>query len=294
MSTSFWLSQSLTTQNWLVDRAEFVFDSMTSRISGFYINDPSYQNWGFILHSIAEEFAMLDARANFVFDQGYSRTLDPVFAHISEAPLFRLSASFPRQQWYDNFYRDFLVAIGRIYLQPSTTTTMKQLFTEYFKLPTNTTPNVQVRELWRYHATETVDTIVDQHIANIQVPIFESMDQTTKDLNDIFDLIRPAHVVLRFVVDPSVTGEWIHAATIKDPFFLKMYVIETRPPLKLLRWSDFPGPWNTGTIQDTATWTTWFKLSPGILVDYSQYESGVLSPAVQPRARYKVSSYQME
>jgi hypothetical protein len=317
---SFWISESLTTQEWVSNRGDFLFESMEAHLSGYWSGGVSYLQYGQILHGIAEEIAKLDGYGNWVLDQGGADSLDPRFAHASEAPMLKLGATYPRNNWYDTEYRKFLVTLGKLYLEGSTIESIRAIFQAYLTV-SRTSTVIRVDELWRLNGVDTPENIVDQHIANIQIPVTTLISETTEDILDLFDNIKPAHVMLRLVVDPMGKGDFIHGATISDPFYHKLYIIEERPPLVLLTWAD------------SASSPTWFtqsvvSMDPALLVSVESYpqktiggvpypaatpmdlswlsssllennmalnqsQSGVLSPGIAPTSRYTTSSYEL-
>lgn len=272
---SFWLSSNLTTQNWMSDRSEFIFACITARISDYYQGQMSDQlEYSQIIHGVAEEIAKADAFSNFLYEQNSASLRSPLLAHTTEAPLFNLPVSFPRPLWYDSFYLDFLTKLAMLFSQSSTTKTIESLFKAYFQEPYSLlSPNVSVSELWSIHGADTADNIVDQHIANVRLPDLHTMDQTTLDMFTVFDQVRQAHTVLRIVASP-VPAEFIHGATIQDPFYLKMYILEDRNPVVTLKWSDY---------------SSWFKVFTGSFIQRSQAQSGVFAPGILPDARYRTS-----
>lgn len=285
---SYWLSKNLTTQNWLADRADFIFQSMTAHLSDYWENSSAASTeqlqYGQILHAVAEELAQIEAYGNYVYDQSDMTLMDPIFANISFTKMFELSSNFPRPQWYDDYYRTFLQTLGRLYLEVSSASVIKKIFTAYFSLTSSDTPNVSVQELYKAHGPDTAYNIVDQNIVNIEVPLITSLSETALDIMDIFDTVRPAHVMVRFVADVIGESESIHTATTTEAFVFTMYIIEERPAVKLLKWSD---------VSDEAKNTSWYKLFPGKFSADSQVQSGVFSPGIHPMSRYGVSSYEM-
>ena len=280
---SFWLSPNLTTQNWMADRSEFLFSCMTARISDYYQGQMSDQlEFTQILHGVAEDIAQVDAYTNFLYEQNSGILRDPLFAHITEGPLFNLPVSFPRPSWYDTSYLDFLTKLAYYYANVTTRQVLENIFKAYFQEPYSlATPNVQVTELWTTHGADTYNNIVDQHVTNIRLPDLHTMDKTTLDMFNVFDQVRQAHTVLRIVASP-VDPEYIHGATIKDPFYLKLYIIEDRNPVVILKWADM----TSLTFQGTGVW---FKNFTGSFSQRSQAQSGVFAPGILPDARYRTS-----
>ena len=284
---SYWLSNNLTTQVWLADRADFIFQCMVAHLSDYWASSaPSTAEqleYGQILHSIAEELAQVEAYGNYMYDQIDANSIDPVFANIAERDFFRLSSTFPRTQWYDDYYREFLKTLSRLYLQVSSAEIIREIFVAYSKLTSWDTPAVFVDELYKTHGPDTAYNIIDQHTVNLEVPVLASVTETANDVMLIFDAVKPAHIMIRFISDPLGKAEHIHTATISEAFSYTMYVIEDRPKVTLLRWSD---------VTNEVVNSTWFQLFPGIFEAFSQEESGVISPAAFPKGRYMVSTYE--
>jgi len=218
-----------------------------------------------------------DSYNNYLLEQDSAFQQDPTFAHYTQAPFFGLTKSFPNPEWYDNFYMDFLTNMGSLYLQPTTTLTLQSIFEAYFKKPYSTEPSgVQVEELYATHGPNTVDNIVDQHIINVRLPKNQVMDKTTQDVFTVFDEVRQAHTVLRVIVTPG-PSEYIHGATLTDPFVFRYYIYEDRNPVELIKWSDYTG---------------WYKRFTGIFSERSQAQSGIFAPGTLPNARY-TSTYHL-
>lgn len=274
--SSFWLSSNLTTQNWMADRSEFVFTCITSRLSDYYQGQMSDQlDYTQILHGISEEIAKVDAVCNYIYDQNSASLNDIQFAHVTEAPLFKLTTSFPRPIWYDTTYRLFLSQVANNYLKITTKKVIKDLFQAYFRIPYEALDaSIEVTELWDNHTKETETTLFDQHIANIRLPMLIKVDQTTLDAFTVFDNVRQAHTVFRIIASPA-RADYIHGATLTDPYYLKLYIYEDRNPVVILKWSDY---------------SSWFKVFTGPFMHRSQAQSGVFAPGVLPNARYS-SSY---
>ncbi len=314
---NLWISQSLTTQEWVVNRSAFLMESIKTHISDYWSTENIDQmQYGQALQAIADEIAQLDAYNNWVIDQADAEALDPVFAHASEAPMFNLPGSMPRANWFDLDYRDFLVRLGQLYLQGSTRETVYNLFLAYATVCRSGTTSIRVDELWK-----SFSDFEDQHIADIHIPLNLPITHTSQDMLTLFDSIRPAHVMLRLVADPIGHGEFIHTATIQDPFYLKLYVPEDRTPVVLLTWAsgDTPPTWftqsmiamsparlsdpqavessnGTVTFPDLASKQldlSWYSLRlEETAEEQNQLTSGLLSPAIGPTARYRSGSHE--
>ena len=296
---NFWLSDNLTTQNWMADRADFLFTSLTSRLSDYYSSQASDQlQYGECLYAVAQELARLDTYANFMFEQGSVLTVDPGFFHITEAPQFNLPSNLPDPRWTDTYYRNFLVQLERLSTQPSTAANLQTLATNFFYTPDLATQApVQVSELNLGSGFDNPNAIIDQHILNVRVPQGWPLDRTLSSFLTVVDQFKPAHIMVRFIATPMPQADYIHGATINDPFYFKYYVVETRPTVTLLSWAVLG-------FSETAypTWfnPVWFTLFSGIMSNETdiqaaaQAQSGVFGPGVLPTSRYRASAYYFE
>ena len=262
---NLWVSSCLTTQDWVSNRADFLFESMVAHLSGYWSSASTDQlQYGQILHSIAEEIANLDRYSNWLGDQTDADNLDPTGLHLDLAYHLDLSSEFPRPAWYDTDYRTFLIKLSQTLLEGSSVDTVVKVFDAYAKVNKIST-SIQVDELWKMHGSDSTYNIVDQHVAHIQLPNLSNITQTSRDILGLFEKIRPAHTVFRLVLDPLGKADYIHTATLSDTFYLKIYHIEERPTAQPLKWSVTNG---------------WFSSSDDL---------HVFSPGVFPSARYKVS-----
>jgi len=296
---SFWLSDNLTTQNWMATRAEFLFGSLTSRVPGYYQGQLNSQSqFGEILYGLAQEIAKLDAYSNFMFDQSNMATVDAKWLYCSEGPLFHLPTTIPKPDWFDTFVIQFINQLDQLFTQPSTPATMQSLAQALFQVPYTTTPTVQLNELFVKNDIDNIYTIVDQHIVDIRVPSTQPLDYSLTGLLSIVDEIRPAHVLVRFVATPMATGDYIHGATLQDPYYFKLYEIEKRPAVVLLSWAQLGI-----TSTTTPTWFNpiWFDLAQGIFSSSliqaetsAEAQSGVFGPGIQPTSRYIEASYSFQ
>lgn len=252
-------------------------------MSGFWATLNDQSQFGQIQHALAEEFAHLDLYISYVAEQQNLSKLDPVYAHNLFSTQFALPGNWPRSEWYDENYRDFLSGLPALYLAGSHIKNIEEILRSYLKLIGASHLNLQIRELSEFGG-DSVSSIADQHVIEVRIEKFGNLSHLTSDIYHLVKLAKPLHTAFRLVVE-VVDPQWIHTATIKSTFQLKLFLVESRWPIQYLRWSD-----TDRTVLDPTN-TGWFQAAPGQPGDISQVVSGVFAPGVLPLCRYKVRGY---